>query len=64
MGKPVAVPHEFGVFFNVLFFPMWFVFNSVPVPIGMFGDGLFWGLGIVATWHFFSVISDRLFKRG
>ena len=51
-------------FFALSVFPMWYLFNSVPVPIGMFGDGLFWGLGIVGAWHFFSVICKRFSMRG
>jgi len=40
----------------LLAFPMWYVFNSVPTPIGLFGNGLFWGLVVVGAWHLFSVI--------
>jgi len=62
MGGPHTASNELKGFLVPFFafFPMWYVFTSVPVPIGMVGDGLFWGLIIVAVWHFVSIIARRL----
>jgi hypothetical protein len=62
MGHQNKSNESLGYFFGFLAFPIWFIFDHIPTPLGMLGDGLFWGFVVVGGWHLLSIMSRRLWR--